>query len=63
MTVIEGKHQLHNPTGCPVTHYHEVNMGSAPAGAHFDNFDRKREEAPIHVGDANGPRSTSWSPG
>jgi cytochrome P450 len=53
MTLIEGESQLHNPTGCPVTHFHEVNMGTAPAGAHFDNFDAKREAAPVHTGLAN----------
>lgn len=45
---------LNNPTGCPVTHFDEVNTGAAPAGWHFDNFDAKREEAPVHTGHANG---------
>ena len=53
MTLLEGEPQLHNPAGCPVTHFHEVNMGTAAAGAHFDNFDAKREEAPVHTGLAN----------
>jgi hypothetical protein len=26
----------------------------APAGWHFNNFDSKREQAPVHTGDANG---------
>jgi cytochrome P450 len=42
--------ELRNPTGCPVTHFHEVNVEAAAAGWHFDNFDRKREEAPVHAG-------------
>ncbi len=50
MALIEEEPQLHNPTGCPITHFHEVNMGSAAAGAHFDNFDVKREQAPVHTG-------------
>jgi cytochrome P450 len=41
---------LFNPTGCPVTHYHEVNTPSSAAGWHFDNFGVKREEAPVHTG-------------
>ncbi|MET0146620.1 MAG: cytochrome P450 [Ilumatobacteraceae bacterium] len=41
---------LDNPSGCPVTHFGEVNKGSAPAGWHFENFDAKREEAPVHTG-------------
>jgi cytochrome P450 len=45
---------LENPTGCPVTHFTEVNTSKAPAGWHFDNFDVKREEAPVHTGLANG---------
>jgi cytochrome P450 len=53
MTLLEHEPELHNPTGCPVTHFHEVNMGTAPAGAHFDTFDAKREEAPVHTGFAN----------
>ena len=41
-------------TGCPVTNFDEVSRPSAPAGWHFANFDRKREEAPIHQGLAGG---------
>ena len=52
MTVLENN--IENPTGCPIAHFDEVNTGSAPAGWHFDNFDRKREEAPVHTGLANG---------
>jgi cytochrome P450 len=52
MTALESN--LDNPTGCPVTHYAEVNTPSAPAGWHFDNFDAKREQAPVHIGDAGG---------
>lgn len=48
MTTIE------NPTGCPITHLTEVNVPSAPAGWHFDNFDAKREQAAVHTGDAGG---------
>jgi cytochrome P450 len=44
---------LHNPTGCPVAHFHEINVGEAPAGWHFNNFGVKREEAPVHTGLAN----------
>jgi cytochrome P450 len=43
---------LRNPAGCPIAHFHEVNTDKAPAGWHFDNFDRKREEAPVHTGRA-----------
>ena len=53
MTTLEGN-KLDNPTGCPVTNFTEVNTGTAPAGWHFDNFDSKREQAPVHTGDANG---------
>jgi cytochrome P450 len=53
MTTLEHSN-LDNPTGCPVTHFTEVNTGSAPAGWHFDNFDAKREQAPVHTGEANG---------
>ncbi|MET0663123.1 MAG: cytochrome P450 [Ilumatobacteraceae bacterium] len=42
--------QIENPTGCPITHFHEVNTEAAPAGWHFDNFDIKREQAPVHTG-------------
>ncbi len=42
------------PAGCPVAHYDTINVASAPAGWHFDNFDKKREEAPIHQGLASG---------
>ena len=52
MTALENN--IENPTGCPIAHFDEVNTGSAPAGWHFDNFDRKREEAPVHTGLANG---------
>ena len=41
---------VRNPTACPLTHFHDVNTETAPAGWHFDNFDRKREEAPVHTG-------------
>jgi cytochrome P450 len=41
---------LRNPAQCPVTHFHEVNTEAAAAGWHFDNFDRKREEGPVHTG-------------
>jgi cytochrome P450 len=47
--------ELDNPTGCPVTHYHEVNQEVRPAGWHFDNFDVKREMAPVHTGFAGAP--------
>ena len=43
--------ELHNPTGCPVVDYADLNVPTAPAGWHFDNFDAKREEAPIHTGE------------
>jgi len=46
--------ELNNPAGCPVTHYAEVNTPMAPAGWHMDNFGVKREQAPVHTGDANG---------
>src|SRR6185437_2226365 len=37
--------------------YAEINrQTSQPAGWHFDNFDRLREVAPIHGGDAGGNR-------
>src|SRR6266540_3438524 len=52
MTMLDGN--LDNPTGCPVTHYREVNTPDAPAGWHFDNFDAKREQAAVHTGDAAG---------
>lgn len=41
-------------TRCPVTQYETINVPSAAAGWHFDNFDAKREEAPIHSGLAAG---------
>lgn len=50
----ESESNLFNPSGCPVTHFAELNVPMAPAGWHFDNFDAKREQAPVHVGDANG---------
>jgi cytochrome P450 len=37
-----------------VTHLEEINTETAPAGWHFDNFDAKREQAPVHVGIAGG---------
>ena len=43
-----------NAAGCPVTNYTDINTPIAPAGWHFDNFDVKREEAPVHIGDAGG---------
>ncbi|MGD9794594.1 MAG: cytochrome P450 [Acidimicrobiia bacterium] len=46
--------ELFNPTGCPVTNYGEVNTAFAPAGWHMSNWDAKREQAPVHTGDANG---------
>jgi cytochrome P450 len=42
------------PTGCPVTDYSELNVPMAKAGWHFDNFDAKREQGAVHVGDAGG---------
>jgi cytochrome P450 len=45
---------LDNPTGCPVANLEDLNVAMAPAGWHFDNFDVKREQAPVHTGDANG---------
>ncbi len=39
---------------CPVTHYDTINVASAAPGWHFDNFDAKREEAPVHQGLAGG---------
>jgi cytochrome P450 len=48
------EHDLVNPAGCPVTHLEEVNKPTAPAGWHFDNFDAKREQAPVHVGMGGG---------
>ena len=54
MTAVEAHdvsdEKINNPTGCPVTHFAEVNTGTAPAGWHFDNFDAKREQAPVHTG-------------
>jgi cytochrome P450 len=41
---------LRNPAQCPITHFHDVNTDTAPAGWHFDNFDAKREMAPVHTG-------------
>ncbi len=46
--------ELHHPTGCPVVDYADLNVPTAPAGWHFDNFDAKREEAPIHTGEGGG---------
>lgn len=45
---------LVNPTGCPVTHFGELNVPMAAAGWHFSNFDAKREQSAVHTGDANG---------
>ncbi len=53
MTMIENEQALVNPTGCPIAHFQDVNVGSAPAGWHFNNFAVKREEAPVHTGLAN----------
>ncbi len=39
---------------CPITDFFELNVPIAPAGWHFDNFDAKREQAPVHKGDAGG---------
>jgi cytochrome P450 len=52
MTMVDD--QLENPTGCPVAHFQDINTSEAPAGWHFDNFDVKREQAPVHTGQANG---------
>ena len=41
--------RIDNPSGCPVTHFDEVNTESQLAGWHFDNFDAKREEG-VKVG-------------
>ena len=46
--------QFANPSGCPVTHFEAVNVASASAGWHQDNFDQKREQAAVHTGLANG---------
>jgi cytochrome P450 len=43
-----------NRAGCPITNLAEINVPIAPAGWHFSNFDAKREEAPVHVGDGGG---------
>lgn len=42
--------RIDNPSGCPVTHFDEVNTESQLAGWHFDNFDAKREEGAVHTG-------------
>ena len=52
MTTLDHE-SLENPTGCPIAHYQDVNTSSAPAGWHFDNFSRLREQAPVHTGLAN----------
>jgi cytochrome P450 len=54
MSVAAVDEGLCNPTGCPVTNCSEINVATAPAGWHQSNFDAKREEAPIHTGDASG---------
>ena len=51
MTTID--HEATAQPRCPVTHFQDVNRPSAEGGWHFDNFDRKREEAPVHQGLAN----------
>ena len=43
-----------DPAGCPITNFAELNVPMAPAGWHFSNFDAKREQAPVHTGDAAG---------
>jgi cytochrome P450 len=52
---VDNSIRLDNPAGCPITHYHEVNQEVRPAGWHFDNFDVKREQAPVHTGYAGAP--------
>src|SRR5215213_6076904 len=52
MSTVE--HELFNPSGCPVTHFEEVNTPASAAGWHMLNFDVKREEGAVHTGDANG---------
>jgi cytochrome P450 len=49
-------HETTSPTQaqCPVTQYDTINVPSAAAGWHFNNFDARREEAPIHSGLAAG---------
>ena len=39
---------------CPFVRYEDVNVTKADALWHFDNFDRLREEARVHFGDAAG---------
>lgn len=39
---------------CPFVRYEDVNVGKAEALWHFDNFDRKRDEARVHFGTADG---------
>jgi cytochrome P450 len=39
---------------CPIANLAELNVPIAPAGWHFANFDAKREQAPVFIGDAAG---------
>jgi cytochrome P450 len=39
---------------CPFINYTDIAVGETPALWHFDNFDRLRDEAPMHFGDALG---------
>jgi len=42
VTTTEPVQDLFNPTGCPISHFHKVNCGSAPAGWHFDKMWHER---------------------
>jgi cytochrome P450 len=39
---------------CPVAHFQDISRPLADAGWHFETFDAKREQAPIHQGLAGG---------
>ncbi len=54
MSAIEEQPVTTAGTTCPFVRYEEVNVGKADALWHFANFDRKREQARIHFGDADG---------
>ncbi len=54
MSITERPDVLVSADECPHVRFEELNVPQADALWHFDNFDRQREKARFHFGDANG---------
>jgi cytochrome P450 len=54
MSITEPRDTVVTVTDCPYVRFSELNVPQADALWHFDNFDRQRDKARFHFGDASG---------